>query len=104
MADIAQDILDDSGYRSRKYVALYVYWALVTLALAGSIRWPSVKDLFGAYWAALSTGLAAYYGVNWGHSFLASGSIDGKTVTQRQESDSFGSAKVPEEDDPPPRK
>lgn len=79
--DIAHDILEDNGFKSRKYVALYVYWGLVTVYACAGIHWTAAAALFPQYWMALSAGLGAYFGVNWGHSFLAKKTVEGQKVT-----------------------
>lgn len=68
---LSQDILDDSGYKSRKYVALYVYFALALGGLALTYLSKTVADSYGTFCMALSAGLGLYYGVNFGHTWAA---------------------------------
>lgn len=95
MRDVAQQILDDNGFRSRKFVALIAYWVMVTAAVCGAIHFPTLKDLFVSYWTGLSAGLAAYFGVQFGHSYLAAGVGNTPAVPPQDPAD--GSAKVPDD-------
>jgi hypothetical protein len=66
-----QSIINDNGYKSRKFVGLTRYWLLVLLGYVMSIQWPAASNLFIHYCAALTAGLAAYYGVNWARTKTA---------------------------------
>lgn len=68
---IAQDTLEDSGYKSRKYWALFAFWGLCLLGFCIQTKWPAGQAQYPLFVGGLSTGLAAYYGVNFGHAFLA---------------------------------
>lgn len=106
MQDVARKILDDNGYKSRKFIALIAYWVMVSAALAAAVEFPVVKDLFVSYWTGMSTALGMFFGVQWGHSYLASkvpgtaavAEVEANAAADAEAAAPAGSAKVPDDD------
>jgi hypothetical protein len=70
-SDLSQQILDDSGYSSRKYWALFGYWVLSMSGYLACAKWSSLAGQYPALLGALSAGLVGYYGVNSAHTYMA---------------------------------